>query len=123
MKRPVGLIGAYYGGRQAEAWTSLDGLEKDAELAPYVAQWRQIDAGYGKAIAGQARYEAAVKAYEKAAAEWDARYAKDFDQAMAQWRLAEATGGRPLPHPTPLAPAPEKPAGPDGGAARAGIPL
>ncbi|MGE9294499.1 MAG: sialate O-acetylesterase, partial [Puniceicoccales bacterium] len=38
LKRPVGLIGTYWGGTPAQAWTSLDALAADPALADYVTQ-------------------------------------------------------------------------------------
>ena len=52
LNRPVGLIGTYWGGTPAEAWTSLDGLGKDPVLAHYVEQWkRHCHAGAAKKLA------------------------------------------------------------------------
>jgi sialate O-acetylesterase len=42
--RPVGLIGSYYGGTGCEAWTSLDGFEKDPPFADKVDQIKQLRA-------------------------------------------------------------------------------
>jgi sialate O-acetylesterase len=112
LSEPVGLIGTYWGGTPAEAWTSLDGLKQDAMLAHYVQRWEQLDAGYAKA---HADLPAATAAYKAAFAEWQAKYGKDYAAALKQWAeenkqamLAhQAMPRRPNPPaPIPLAPDP-----------------
>jgi sialate O-acetylesterase len=114
--KPVGLIGTYWGGTPAEAWTSLDGLGKEPSLAHYLDRWKQIDASYQKTIA---TYPAAEKAYSAAMADWNARYGKDYAAALAQWTKDAAQAAQahqsPPPRPVPPAPMPPKPADPAGG--------
>lgn len=47
--QPVGLIGTYWGGTPAEAWTSREKLEGDATFKPILDRWADLDA---KAAAG-----------------------------------------------------------------------
>jgi sialate O-acetylesterase len=39
---PVGVIGSYWGGTPAQTWTSLDGLQKDPELAHFVTDFSKV---------------------------------------------------------------------------------
>jgi sialate O-acetylesterase len=115
--KPVGLIGTYWGGTPAEAWTSLDGLKKEPALAHYVQTWEGIDAGYAKA---KADYPAAQGAYTTAMADWTAKYGKDYTVAMAKWRgdvtrALLANQPPPTRPPAPPVAAPRKPADPVGG--------
>jgi sialate O-acetylesterase len=41
---PVGIIGTYWGGTSAQAWTSLKGLQSDPALAHYVTEYQKIAA-------------------------------------------------------------------------------
>lgn len=50
--RPVGLIGTYWGGTPAEAWTSREKLEGTEELKPILDRWAAIDQ---QAAEGQAK--------------------------------------------------------------------
>jgi len=40
--QPVGLIGSYYGGTLAEAWTSLEALKKNHSRSNYVARYESV---------------------------------------------------------------------------------
>ena len=40
---PIGLIGTYWGGTPAEAWTSQASLEADKTFAPILDRWKQAD--------------------------------------------------------------------------------
>jgi sialate O-acetylesterase len=71
---PVGLIGSYWGGTVAEAWTSPKGMQRE-EVKPIAD-----------------RYAAAVAAYETAA--------KDYQAKLAAWKAASekaAADGTPAP--------------------------
>lgn len=82
---PVGMIGSYKGGTPAQAWTSVEGLEKDTALARHVKRRQEI----------LNNYEVAQKEYpQKQTA---------FQTAFKQWQK-DSIGPRPQP-----------PFGPDGG--------
>jgi sialate O-acetylesterase len=110
--RPVGLIGSYFGGTPAQAWTSLEGLKKEAALGHYVEQWNQIDSAMSAAVLA---YPGAKAKFDAEIAVWRAKYAKDLDAAVKKWRLEEATHGGNLPYPQPPEPAPIAPPPPEGG--------
>jgi sialate O-acetylesterase len=116
LNEPVGLIGTYWGGTPAEAWTSLDGLGKDPALTHYLSRWKQLDAGYQTALSA---FPAAQAAYTAAMADWNAKYGKDYASAAAQWRTDAATAFHahqsPPPKPVPPVPMPQKPVDPAGG--------
>jgi len=40
LKRPIGLIGTYWGGSTAQAWTSLSGLQKDPPFTRYLDMYK-----------------------------------------------------------------------------------
>jgi sialate O-acetylesterase len=61
IKRPVGIIGSYWGGTPAEAWTRMGALEAMPETKPM--------ADHYKAVA--ANYEGALADYQRKLAEWD----------------------------------------------------
>ncbi len=63
---PIGLIGTYWGGTPAEAWTSMDGLGSDAALMPVFASWGKMADSFS---AGQIRREMALAEQAKAKAE------------------------------------------------------
>jgi len=48
LNRPIGLIGDYWGGTVAEAWTSLSGLQKDPPFTSYVNAYQQNLANFPK---------------------------------------------------------------------------
>jgi sialate O-acetylesterase len=116
LNEPVGLIGTYWGGTPAEAWTSLDGLGKEPSLAHLVDTWKRLDAKYAE---NSANYPAAESAYLKDMSDWTAKYGKDYAAAVAQWRAdaakAVAAHESPSPSPAPPAPIPHKPVDAAGG--------
>lgn len=116
LNRPFGLIGSYWGGTPAQAWTSQEGLSKDQVLGHYVDQWKQIDGGYQAAMAN---YPAARSAYYAARKEWDEKYGKDYEATLAQWKqdaAKAAAAHQPVPpRPAPPAPRPQEPQDPSGG--------
>ena len=63
IKTPVGVIGSYWGGTPAEAWTRMSALEAMPETKPM--------ADHYKAVA--ANYEGALADYQKKLAEWNAK--------------------------------------------------
>ena len=88
LQRPVGLIGSYWGGTPAQAWTSLEALQKDAELQHYVKDVQQARANVPQATAA---YPAQMDAYKAAMKAW-------ADKKRADPTFAERV---PQPPPTP----------------------
>ncbi|MBC8063847.1 MAG: hypothetical protein H7Y17_03390, partial [Chlorobia bacterium] len=63
LKTPVAVIGSYWGGTPAEAWTRMSALESMPETKPMADHYRAVSANYGEAQAD----------YEKKMAEWNKR--------------------------------------------------
>jgi sialate O-acetylesterase len=59
--RPVGVIGSYWGGTPAEAWTRMGALESMPETKPMADHYRAI----------AANYEGALAEYQRKLAEWN----------------------------------------------------
>jgi sialate O-acetylesterase len=113
--KPVGLIGTYWGGTPAQAWTSLSGLEKDAVLKHYVDFYQKNLADFPQATAD---YPAKMAAFKTQLADWYTNGGKDYETQLSAWTQAmkTATPGQPLPpKPTIATPKPRAPATPDGG--------
>jgi len=119
LNRPIGLIGDYWSGTLAEAWTSLSGLQKDPPFTTYVDAYQQnlanfskLDPDYEKA---KAAYDADLKDYE---IKVDQTYAQ-FQAAQKTYKDAQQAGTQPLPPAPPdrptLPPRPKEPTLPDGG--------
>jgi sialate O-acetylesterase len=61
---PIGLIGTYWGGTPAEAWTSRATLEANPDLHVILERWEQVLANYPKAME---QYQQRVAQWEEAA--------------------------------------------------------
>jgi len=113
---PVGLIGTYWGGTPAQAWTSLSGLQKEPILKPYIDQSEKIRADYPQALAA---YPAKLAAFNADLAKWNETDGKIYSQAMQAWKAASAqalAAHQPAPPaPVPASPAPKPPGTPEGG--------
>ncbi|MGB8353717.1 MAG: sialate O-acetylesterase [Chthoniobacteraceae bacterium] len=123
LNRPIGLIGSYWGGTMAEAWTSLSGLQKDPPFTTYiqarqqnVEQFPKLNAEYEKAHPGyvaemkdyEAKLNTATEQYQATAKEW---------QAATKKAVAEGQPTQPKLDLRPaFPPKPKAPARPDGGA-------
>ena len=116
LNRPIGMIGISVGGTPAQAWTSLDALQKDPALKPYVDQYQEANA---KFPAESQAYTVQLAAYDAAKKDWDEKYGKDFAAALAQWNVAAkaayAAGQPNPPYPKPAQSPPKKPDEPGGG--------
>jgi len=78
---PVGLIGTYWGGSPAEAWTSRPTLEADPSLKAILDGWQQELANYQKAKAS----------YDRQLAEWQ----QAADKAKAEGKPAPSKPNPP----------------------------
>ena len=114
--RPIGMVSISVGGTPAQAWTSLDALQKDPAFKPYVDQYQQASANFP---AESQAYTAQMAAYDAAKKDWDEKYGKDFNDRLAQWNKAAAAAyaaGQPNPpYPKPGQSPPKKPTEPGGG--------
>jgi len=113
---PIGIVGSYWGGTPAEAWTSISGLVKEPALASYVQNHARIAAAYPAAVDGYAKAKADFDVANKS---WYETYGKDYYKQTGDWAAASADAAaddqaaltKPrLTHPKPIPPIP-----PDGG--------
>jgi sialate O-acetylesterase len=115
LNRPIGLIGTYWGGMPAQAFTSLSGLEKDPPFTHYVDAYRKDLANYPKA---KEDYPALLAAYQADLKKWNETVAPIYKPILRQWREAvdqAAKSGLPPPaEPTPSTPMPNAPDWPEG---------
>jgi sialate O-acetylesterase len=115
LNRPIGLIGTYWGGMPAQAFTSLSGLQKDPPFTNYISAYQKDLAGYPKA---KAEYPAAMAAYQAKLKEWNETVAPTYNATLKQWQEAvnqAKTSGQPAPpKPVPSTPIPRKPNLPEG---------
>ena len=108
-KRPVGLLGSYWGATQAQSWTSTEGLAVAPAFGNYLEAQAEFDRNLEKLRAEwpetKAKYDAAVKKVKdtnvKAQTEWD--------QMVAN---AKATG-QPMPKKPKILPEPKRVYSPD----------
>jgi sialate O-acetylesterase len=114
--RPIGLIGTYWGGTPAQAWTSLSALQADPALKGYVDQHDKIVADFPQATAD---YPAKMAAYNADKAKWDQEVGTAYNATLKDWTdavaKAKADDQPAPPKPQPTTPAPRPPTGPDGG--------
>jgi sialate O-acetylesterase len=100
----VGLIRSARGGTPAQAWTSLEGLEAEPELAGYVAEIKQLIAAYPQTSVA---YAGALAAFERATTAWNATpESKAFKEAQKLW---SAETKKALASGLPLPPFPSEP--------------
>jgi sialate O-acetylesterase len=112
---PVGMIHTSWGGTPAQAWTSIEGLRKDPELADHVKAAEKLQADYAK---NAATYPAELAAYNEQKKQWDTEIGSAYATTLSAWneevKQAKA-GGKPLPpKPQPAKPAPVPPRSPEG---------
>jgi sialate O-acetylesterase len=98
LNRPVGLIGSYWGGTPAQAWTSLEALKAVPALQSYVAEYQKNQEEYPARLAqmpaAQAAYLAKLKAWRESVG-----------------KVQKSASGAPIARTKPPLPPP----GPDGG--------
>jgi sialate O-acetylesterase len=115
LNRPIGLIGTYWGGMPAQAFTSLSGLQKEPSLAYLVAAYQQLAANYDKR---KAAYPAAWSDFQAKNKTWNDTVGKDYMPIFKKWQAdtaaAQAAGQQPPPRPAPASPAPVAPVPPEG---------
>jgi sialate O-acetylesterase len=114
--KPVGVIGTYWGGTPAQAWTSISGLQKDPALAHYVETHQKLVDNFAAASAAYPQQVADFKvAYEK----WNTDVGKAYTDAVTQWKTAagqaKASGQPTPPQPVLSQPKPNAPTPPFGG--------
>jgi len=115
LNRPIGLIGTYWSGMPAQAFTSLSALQKDPPFTNYIDAFTKIQANYPTA---KENYPAAMAAYQAKLKEWNATVAPVFNPLMKQWQadaMRAAASGQPAPpRPVPSEPMPKGPSNPEG---------
>ncbi len=114
---PVGLIGTYWGGTPAEAWTSLSGLEKEPRLAVYVETHKKFVESYAEVSQSYPKLKAEYDAANKA---WYNGPGKAYYREVAEWEAAsrQISEGQPSPpKPKMVVSKPVPPVPPDGGQA------
>ena len=117
LNRPIGLIGTYWGGMPAQAFTSLSGLQKDPPFTYYIDTYQKIAAAYPKA---KEDYPAVMAAYQAKLKEWTDTVAPVYYPILKQWQDAvdqAKKDGQPVPStpkPAPSTPKPQPPALPEG---------
>ena len=82
---PVGLIHTSWGGTPAEAWTSIEGLKKDAELKPYLDNVEQAVNGYP---AAKEKYAKDLAAWKIEKAKWDEEIGIPFADEVKEYEAA-----------------------------------
>ncbi len=113
LQRPVGLIGTYWGGMPAQAFTSLKGLQKEPPFTHYVAEYQKMVANLP---AAQAAFPAALADFQAKLQAWNASDdGKGYQVTIQNWKQGMASGkpvtrgpGAPASQPKP----PQAPEGP-----------
>ena len=115
MNRPIGLIGTYWGGMPAQAFTSISGLQKAPPFTGYLVGREKAEADYPAAVA---KYATDLADYQAKKTDWDKNDAAAFNAAAVQWKkdaAAAAAAHQPRPPlPTGVVPPPVPPVNPDG---------
>jgi sialate O-acetylesterase len=110
---PIGLIHSSWGGTPAQAWTSIEGLNKDPILNAYVAAADKNAKDFPEAVKA---YGAKAAAYEEKLKSWQAKAGPDYEKKLNQWKRASQVArkeGKPIPKlGVPMKP--EAPPAPDG---------
>lgn len=116
LKKPIGLIGTYWGGTPAEAWTSIEKLRSDAAIKMYADSYDKIRA---EMPAKEKDFPAQQAAYKEIAEKWKKEVGDPYDLAMKAWTedaKKAAAEGKPAPaKPTMASQKPRPPVDPNGG--------
>ena len=108
-KCPIGLIGSYWGGTPAQAWTSRDALGAAPAFANYVNALDKLDKNGDATRADLAKKIEAYEAELKQVREANAVAKQDWDKQAA----AAKTAGTPAPAAFTAKPEPKKPTDPN----------
>lgn len=98
--QPVGMIGSYWGGTPAQAWTSLAGLEKEPKLTNYVARFRNMSPEEKK------RFPVKWVDYVAAMKKWWKESGEPYGRSQTEWAAAARKAkeaGQPEPPPPKMA--------------------
>jgi len=112
---PVGLIRSAYGATSAQAWTSLDGLEKEEKLHHYVEEANKLAANYAQA---SATYPGELADYQEKLKKWDVEVGVAYQEILKAWtaenQKLKLEGKPAIPRPKPVQPRPSVPMSPEG---------
>jgi sialate O-acetylesterase len=112
-KVPVGMIGTYWGGTPAEAWTSLEALKAVPDLAPAAKRFEDTKANLDSL---KETYEKeTLPKWQEADNEWKTKVLAPYKVKLENWNIFVAkTGGENAPaKPELLQQEPRRPAAPD----------
>lgn len=114
--QPVGLIGSYWGGTPAQAWTSIEGLRKEPALKNYLDEHQK---NLARNVAERKDFPAVRKAYDDEMARWNTDINPAYQEEMKKWaeaaKVAQSNQQPIPPRPEPSVPKPRVPQPPDGG--------
>jgi sialate O-acetylesterase len=114
-KVPVGMIGSYWGGTVAQAWTSLPALKAVPELEGEAQQFE--DVATHLAEKKQAYEQDALPKWKAEHAAWEKEYGQSYREELKKWTDDAASAqaaGQPIPKkPVPQHPEPREPRSPD----------
>ncbi len=116
LKKPIGLIGTYWGGTPAQAWTSIEKLRSDEAMKIYVDGYEKIRA---EMPAKEKEYPAQLEAYKATLEKWKKDVQDPYTAALSEWTKAAEQAkadGKPAPEKPVLASQkPRSPVEPNGG--------
>ena len=106
-QKPVGMIGSYWGGTPAQAWTSMSGLEKDPALNRYANIFTNLTAEQ------QAYFPMKWENYAAAMKKWWKESGEPYEKSQKEWaaaaKLAKDSGQPEPPRPQMAFPRPASP--------------
>ena len=114
-KVPVGMIGTYWGGTPAEAWTSLEALKSDPVLKGHADNFEKVKTNLPDL---KLKYDTEVlPKWKTDHDQWDQEIGKSYRESLAKWNAdvaQAAAAAQPVPtKPKPAKPEPRKPSLPD----------
>jgi sialate O-acetylesterase len=115
LNRPVGIISTASGGTPAEAWISLDSLQKNPAFQRFVDKYEKTVAAFPEATA---EYPARQAAYQAELGKWQKEVGVTFNPLMTAWlddvKKARLSHQHEPPRPVPPRPQPKPPVPPAG---------